>query len=101
MIFASNLFLLYFLPVFLAVYLATPQKLRNYVALLGSLVFYAWGAPKFVFVLIGLAFADYWVALQIGKQDKNAGKWLAFAVVYNLGILLYFKYANFFVENTN
>ncbi len=101
MIFASNLFLLYFLPVFLAVYLATPQKLRNYVALLGSLVFYAWGAPKFVFVLIGLAFADYWVALQIGKRDKNAGKWLAFAVVYNLGTLLYFKYANFFVENTN
>ncbi len=101
MIFASNLFLLYFLPVFLVVYLITPQKLRNYVALLGSLLFYAWGAPKFVFVLLGLAFADYLVALQIGKRDKHARKWLALAVVYNLGMLLYFKYANFFVENTN
>jgi alginate O-acetyltransferase complex protein AlgI len=101
MIFASNLFLFYFLPVFLAVYLVTPQKLRNIVALAGSLVFYAWGAPKFVFVLLGLAFLDYLVALQIGKRDRHAGKWLTLAVVYNLGILLYFKYANFFIDNTN
>ncbi len=101
MVFASNLFLLYFLPVFLAVYLVTPQKLRNLVALLGSLLFYAWGAPKFVFVLLGIAVLDYVVALQLGKRDRHRSKWLALAVVYNLGLLLYFKYANFFIENTN
>jgi alginate O-acetyltransferase complex protein AlgI len=101
MIFASNLFLLYFLPVFLVVYLVTPQKLRNLVALVGSLLFYAWGAPKFVFVLLGIAVLDYFVALQIGKRDRHGGRWLTLAVVYNLGLLLYFKYANFFIDNTN
>lgn len=101
MIFASNLFLLYFLPIFLLVYLVTPQKLRNVVALVGSLVFYAWGAPRFVFVLLGVAVLDYLVALQLGKRDRHANKWLTLAVVYNLGLLLYFKYANFFVANTN
>lgn len=101
MIFASNLFLLYFLPVFLLVYLVTPQKLRNLVAVLGSLLFYAWGAPKFVFVLLGVAVADYLVALQIDKRGPHAGKWLTLAVVYNLGMLLYFKYANFFIANAN
>ncbi|MFN8394089.1 MAG: MBOAT family O-acyltransferase [Bacteroidia bacterium] len=101
MIFASNLFLLYFLPVFLTVYLVTPQRLRNAVLLLGSLVFYAWGAPKFIFVLLGLAVADYLVALQIGKGGPHAKKWLTLAVVYNLSALVYFKYANFFIENTN
>lgn len=101
MVFASNLFLLYFLPVFLLVYLVTPQKLRNLVALVGSLLFYAWGAPKFVFVLLGIAVLDYFVALQICKRDRHAAKWLSFAVVYNLGLLLYFKYANFFIDNTN
>jgi alginate O-acetyltransferase complex protein AlgI len=101
MIFASNLFLLYFLPVFLAAYYVTPPRFRNLTALAGSLVFYAWGAPKFVFVLLGLAAMDWLVALQIGKRDRHAGKWLALAVVYNLAVLFYFKYANFFIENTN
>lgn len=101
MIFASNLFLLYFLPVFLTVYLIAPQRVRNLVIVLGSLVFYAWGAPKFVFVLLGLAVGDYLVALQIGKQNRHKGKWLALAIVYNLGALIYFKYANFFIANTN
>lgn len=101
MVFASNLFLLYFLPVFLVVYWVTPHRLRNAVLLVGSLGFYAWGAPKFIFVLLGLAVADYLVALQMARGGKSAKWWLTIAVAYNLGALAYFKYANFFIENTN
>lgn len=103
MIFASNLFLLYFLPVFLLVYWAMPYRFRNYTALAGSLLFYAWGAPIFVFVLITSSAADYLLSLWL-VQESNAKKkwWLAFAgIAYNLGLLLYFKYVNFFIGNWN
>lgn len=59
MVFSSLLFLFLFLPVFLAVYYLTPARFRNATALAGSLVFYAWGAPRFVFALIGLSALDY------------------------------------------
>ena len=53
MVFSSNIFLFFFLPIFLIAYFATPQKFRNYTLLLFSLIFYAYGAPDFVFLLVG------------------------------------------------
>lgn len=102
MIFASNLFLFYFLPVFIGLYLLTPMRYRNWTALAGSLIFYAWGAPIFVFILLGSALVDFFLAQGIHKADKKqANRLLALGVLYNLGLLLYFKYANFFVDNLN
>ncbi|HHG84208.1 MAG TPA: MBOAT family protein [Bacteroidetes bacterium] len=102
MIFASNLFLFYFLPFFMALYLLTPLKWRNWTALGGSIAFYAWGAPVFIFVLLGAALVDFFLARKIYKSDRKTGGWLlAIGVFLNLGLLLYFKYANFFIENTN
>jgi alginate O-acetyltransferase complex protein AlgI len=101
-IFASNLFCFYFLPFFIALYLLTPMKWRNLTALMGSLLFYAWGAPVFIFVLLGSAIVDFYLAGNIYKATgKKASRLLALGVTYNLGLLLYFKYANFFIENVN
>lgn len=101
MVFSSILFLFYFLPLFLLIYALAPMRARNAVALGGSLLFYAWGAPIFVFALIASALGDHILGLQMAKASpgKDRQKWLAIGLVLNAGLLLYFKYANFFVEN--
>ena len=103
MVFSSNIFLFFFLPIFLIAYFVTPQKFRNYTLLLFSLVFYAYGAPDFVFLLVGECVANYYIVRGMARTDKTSTKrWLcALSVFMALGLLLYFKYANFFVENLN
>lgn len=103
MIFSSTLFLLYFLPVFLIVYHLVPRVLKNWVLLFFSLFFYAWGAPKFVFVVVCSVIVDYYIinTMDISVQKRRRKMLLFFSVAINLGLLLYFKYANFFVDNLN
>ena len=103
MVFSSNIFLFYFLPIFLIAYFVTPQKFRNYTLLLFSLVFYAYGAPDFVFLLVGECVLNYFLVRGMAKTEKTGTKKLlcAFSVIMALGLLLYFKYANFFMENLN
>lgn len=99
MVFSSNLFLLLFLPLFFIGYYLVPYRLKNAWALLGSSLFYAWGAPVFVFVLFASIAFDFYVVRQFGKgRDKV---WLWLALLTNVGLLAYFKYANFFVDNVN
>ncbi len=100
MVFSSNLFLLAFLPVFFVVYYLMPYRLKNVWALVGSTVFYAWGAPLFVFVLFASITFDFYAVKQFDQVAKRK-TWLWLSVVLNVGLLAYFKYANFFVENTN
>jgi len=103
MVFSSNIFLFFFLPIFLIAYFATPQKFRNYTLLLFSLIFYAYGAPDFVFLLVGECIINYFLVRGMAKTQKTGKKqWLcALSVLMALGLLLYFKYANFFMENLN
>ncbi len=103
MVFSSTLFLLYFLPIFLVVYNLVPKKLKNYVILVASLFFYAWGAPKFIFVVILSIITTFYLVRTINNSsDQKKRKILLFVGVFlNLGLLAYFKYANFFVENVN
>jgi len=103
MVFSSNIFLFYFLPIFLIAYFVTPQKFRNYTLLLFSLVFYAYGAPDFVFLLVGECVVNYFLVRGMAKTEKSGTKELlcGLSVVMALGLLLYFKYANFFMENLN
>ena len=103
MVFSSNIFLFFFLPIFLIAYFITPQKFRNYMLLLFSLIFYAYGAPDFVFLLVGECIVNYFIVRGMAKTEKTGTKkWLcALSVVMALGLLLYFKYANFFMENLN
>jgi len=100
MVFSSSLFLLYFFPVFLIVYYLLPRVAKNPFALLASIFFYAWGAPVFVFVVLGSILLDFYVVRVMNTvTGKRKGRLLAVSMVLNIGLLLYFKYANFFVDN--
>ena len=101
MVFSSSLFLIWFLPVFLITYFLVPYKYRNALALVASVIFYSWGAPKFIFVILGTTFLDFhlvkWMSGSKSKLQRRL--LLTLSVSVNLGLLFYFKYSNFFVEN--
>ncbi|HQQ13839.1 MAG TPA: hypothetical protein PK855_11795, partial [Bacteroidales bacterium] len=100
MVFSSSLFLLYFLPAFLILYYLSPRILKNYVALLASIFFYAWGAPDFIFIVLGSIVVDFYLVKVMHQSTGKKKKVLTgLSIVLNIGLLLYFKYANFFVEN--
>ena len=103
MVFSSNVFLLYFLPVFLLFYFVCPRRYRNYVVLLFSIVFYAYGGPEFILILLASTTATYFLVKAMCRTEEvRKRKWLcALAIVINLGLLVYFKYANFLVDNVN
>jgi alginate O-acetyltransferase complex protein AlgI len=102
MVFSSSLFLLYFFPVFLIVYYLLPRVAKNPFALLASIFFYAWGAPTFVFIVLGSILLDFYVVKLMNlKAGRSKGWLLAVSMTLNIGLLLYFKYANFFVDNFN
>jgi len=102
MVFSSVLFLFFFLPITLLLYYITRKRYKNLVALLASVVFYAWGAPLFVFVIFGSIICDFIFAKYIHNSKGLKKKLLlSAAITLNVGILVYFKYANFFVDNVN
>ncbi len=103
MIFSTTTFLLYFLPIFLLVYHLSPKNLRNYVILLFSIFFYSWGAPKFIFILLCSTIIDFYLVrtLHATNSDHRRKLFLTASLVLNLGLLLYFKYSNFFVDSVN
>ena len=99
MIFSSSLFLLYFLPFFLIVYFLIDKRYKNWVLLIASVFFYAWGAPVFVFILMGSVLVDFVLVRQMSLKTgslRSALFWISVAL--NLALLLYFKYMNFFVD---
>ena len=103
MLFSSIPFLYYFLPAVLIVYFLVPKCLKNTVLLLFSLAFYAWGEPKYVFLMLATIALFYCCGLAIGKAQKAAWKkfWLIVSVVVSLSLLGVFKYADFFVDSFN
>jgi alginate O-acetyltransferase complex protein AlgI len=103
MVFSSIVFLLFFLPAFLLVYYLTPAKLKNYVILSFSIFFYAWGAPLFVFAVVGSTAINFYVVRWMSMEGDRSVKrqLMALSVFINLGLLAYFKYANFFIDNVN
>src|SRR5689334_22980999 len=103
MVFSSITFLVYFLPVFLLIYHLVPNKLKNPVILLGSIFFYSWGGPKFIFVILGTTFLDFMLVKTMSAQPTQKGKrlYLVLSLCLNLGLLFYFKYCNFFIDNLN
>ena len=103
MVFSSNIFLLYFLPAFLLVYFIVPCRFRNIVLLLFSVLFYAYGAPDFILILLASTVANFYLvkAMHHAKTPSRKKLFCALAIILCLGLLAYFKYANFFVENIN
>ncbi|MBS6502819.1 MAG: MBOAT family protein [Clostridium sp.] len=104
MVFSSLIFIFRFLPVFIAVYYITPYKYKNLCILIFSLFFYSFGEPKYFPIMISSIIIDYIVSILIQKNFKNKAKCkvlLLVSIIFNMGILIYFKYANFFIENIN
>ncbi len=100
--FSSLLFVHVFLPAFLIAYWLTPHRARNVTAIAGSLVFYAWGAPRFLPVVIGLGIADFLVSHRLAAASGQRRKVLfGLGVTLHLAVLVYFKYSNFFVAEIN
>ena len=102
MLFSSLVFIYGFLPAFILLYYLVPKAWRNTTALMGSLLFYAWGEPAFAILLLASGTADYLLSLAMAKLPASAVKrrrsLLTLALAYNLGALAYCKYSNFFVE---
>ncbi len=105
MVFSSIIFLFTFLPVTLVLYFITPfRRVRNIVLLLASLVFYAWGDPVYIFLIIFSIIFNYFMGRDIdfNKEDPKAKKRsLIFAVIVNLFVLGFFKYYGFVIESLN
>ena len=103
MVFSSITFLVYFLPIFLLAYHLTPNKLKNACLLIFSVIFYAWGGPKFIFVILGTTFLDFYLvnAMHKAKTKSAKNQLLVVSLAMNLGLLFYFKYCNFFIDNIN
>ena len=104
MIFSSIIFLIHFLPVTLALYYLAPPRLKNTVLFLCSLLFYCWGEVRFFPVMLALILINYLCGLGMGRFDQNKTArrvLLVVALVGSLGMLFYFKYANFVLESIN
>ena len=105
MVFSSTIFLFGFLPAVIICYfgqqLVAPKRLRNTVLLCFSYFFYLYGAAGFLLILILSTIADYVLGHLIERKVKLKRLWLGISLLLNLGLLAYFKYANFFVGELN
>ena len=103
MLFSSVPFLFYFLPAALLIYFAAPRQLKNAVLLLASLFFYAWGEPKYMLLMLVSIVQGYGFGLLIEKHrgQKASKVFLTLSILVSLGLLGYFKYADFFLSSVN
>ncbi|MTI96233.1 MAG: MBOAT family protein [Firmicutes bacterium] len=101
MVFSSLLFLFYFLPAALFLYYLAPRPWRNLILFVLSLFFYAWGEPVYIVLMIFSAIVDYSHGLLIDRFRHRAKYVVASSVLVNLGLLGFFKYADFLVANLN
>lgn len=103
MVFSSLIFLFAYLAVTLVLYYAVPFKARNAVLFVVSLIFYGWGEPKYIVVMLFSILVAYIFGFFVGKYRESAPKkaraYLIVSIILNLSALLFFKYANFFIEN--
>lgn len=107
MLFSSTVFILLFLPITIAIYylcLSKTKKAKNVFLLIMSIIFYAWGEPTFVLIMLLSILANWIFGLLIDKYSSDKIKTritLIVMLIFNLGILGGFKYANFFMQNIN
>ena len=104
MVFSSTIFLCVYLPLVLLGYYICPKKGRNLFLLIASLVFYAWGEPKYVFLMIFSILVNYIFGRLMDKHRENKKRlklMLVLSVVIDLGLLSVFKYTDFIITNVN
>ena len=101
MVFSSIAFLFYFLPITLALYYVLPKRCRNIVLLIASLFFYAYGEPTYILIMILSIVFTYFYGLLIDRFKKYSKVFLILSICTSIGLLIYFKYTNFIIENIN
>lgn len=100
MLFSSLIFLSVFLPTTMFLYIIVKKSLKNYILLIASLIFYGWGEPRYLSLMLIIIIFNYIFALLIDKQIYKKTS-LFFVIIINLSILTYFKYFNFIILNFN
>lgn len=104
MVFSSIMFIFRFLPIAFIIYYLTPNKFKNLTLLVLSLFFYSWGEPKCFFIMILSIIVDFSISILIEKYRERifiSKTLLISSITFNLGMLILFKYINFFIENIN
>lgn len=104
MVFSSLLFLFLFLPAVLILYYCSPRRVRNLLLFITSLIFYAWGEPVYIVIMLVSTLADYFFGLLLDKPSLSALKRkgiVILSIVISLTLLSYFKYADFLIQNLN
>lgn len=103
MLFSSMTFVFVFMPLVMTVYLLSKKEIRNYVLLAASIIFYAWGEPRYLAIMIVTIFVNYFGALLVDRyvEEYKRKLILGVTVLVDLGFLFYFKYFNFVIDNVN
>lgn len=103
MVFSSLLFLYVFLPIALFLYYISPEKIKNFTLFILSLIFYAWGEPIYVGIMLFSSVFDYCNGRLLNKfkEDWKRKAVLILSVIVNIGLLFFFKYYNFVIDNLN
>ena len=101
MLFSTMTFVYMFLPIVLLLYLVTKKELHNPILLIASIVFYAWGEPKYLAIMLLTILINYFGAIAIDKFQERKKPLLIATIIGNLAFLVYFKYFNFLIDNCN
>lgn len=104
MLFSSLTFIFLFLPILLLIYYIANNKYRNIILLIASLLFYAWGEPKYIILMLISILVNYIFALLIERWDKRITLkkvLLIVSIIFNIGFLFFFKYIDFAITNIN
>ena len=94
MLFSTMTFVYIFLPIVLLLYLVTKKELHNPILLIASIIFYAWGEPKYLAIMLLSILINYFGAIAINKFQTHKKPILIATIIGNLGFLIYFKYFN-------
>ena len=103
MLFSSMTFVFMFLPIVCTLYLISRKEFRNYILLISSIIFYAWGEPRYLMIMILTILINYFGAILLdrAKSERTRKLWLTLTVISDLAVLFYFKYFNFVMDNIN
>lgn len=101
MLFSSMTFVFVFLPIVLLLYLVTKKELHNPILLISSIIFYAWGEPRYLAIMLLTILINWLGAIAVDKFKTHKKLYLTLTIIANLGFLIYFKYFNFLIDNCN
>lgn len=101
MLFSSMTFVFMFLPIVCALYLLSSKRFHNPILLAASIIFYAWGEPRYLAIMLLTILINYAGAIAVEKFNSHKKFWLISTIVVDLGLLIYFKYFNFIIDNIN